>query len=64
MALDYNQRQLLNTALYKTKGKRATLSNMRKKELSGGRLQIYAFWMGFMSTVISLIQVIVIALKK
>ncbi len=28
------------------------------------RLEIYAFWTGFMSTIISLLQVIIIALKK
>lgn len=27
-------------------------------------LEIYAFWTGFMSTIISLIQVIIIALKN
>jgi hypothetical protein len=29
-----------------------------------GKLQVYAFWTGFMSTLISLCQVIIIALKK
>ena len=28
------------------------------------KLQVYAFWTGFMSTLISLMQVIIIALKK
>lgn len=64
MGLDYSQKQLLNTSLYKTKGKRGTLSHMRRKQNFMGKLQIYAFWTGFMSTLISLCQVIIIALKK
>lgn len=64
MGLDYSQKQLLNTSLYKTKGKRGTLSHMRRKQNFMGKLQVYAFWTGFMSTLISLCQVIIIALKK
>lgn len=67
MALDYSQKQLLNTSLFKTKktkGKRGILSSMRRKQNFMGKLQVYAFWTGFMSTLISLCQVIIIALKK
>lgn len=64
MGLDYSQRQLLNTALQKGAGKRATLSTMNRKQSFANKLQVYAFWTGFMSTVISLCQVIIIALKK
>lgn len=64
MSSDYPQRQLLNAFFTKTKGKRVIISPMSQKRVSQGRLQLYAFWMGFMSTIISLVQVIVIALKK
>lgn len=64
MGLDYSQKQLLNTSLYKTKGKRGTLSSMSRKQNFMGKLQVYAFWTGFMSTLISLCQVIIIAFKK
>lgn len=37
---------------------------MRRKKRFTERLEIYAFWTGFMSTIISLLEVIVIALKK
>lgn len=33
------------------------------KKRWGSNLEVYAFWTGFLSTVISLLQVIVIALK-
>lgn len=37
----------------------------RKKHVSWAKnLEIYAFWTGFTSTIISLLQVVVIALKK
>lgn len=64
MGLDFSQKQLLNTDFYKSKGKRGTLSSMRRKQNFMDRLQVYAFWTGFMSTLISLCQVIIIALKK
>lgn len=64
MGLDYSQKRLLNTDLYRPKGKRATLSSMRRKQSFVQKLQIYAFWTGFLSTLISLLQVIIIALKK
>jgi len=34
------------------------------KKISAGRLQLYAFWTGLLSTFISLFHVIIIALKK
>lgn len=37
---------------------------MRREKRFVERLEIYAFWTGFMSTLISLLQVIIIALKK
>jgi hypothetical protein len=37
---------------------------MSRKKSWRSNLEIYAFWTGFLSTVISLLQVIVIALKK
>lgn len=64
MGLNFSQKQLLNTSLYEAKGKRATLFPMRQKRGFAGKLHIYAFWTGFMSTLISLVQVIIIALKK
>ncbi len=35
-----------------------------KKRQFVQNLEIYAFWTGFMSTIISLLQVVIIALKK
>lgn len=35
-----------------------------KKRRFIDNLEIYAFWTGFMSTIISLLQVVIIALKK
>ena len=63
MGLDFSQKQLLNTGLYKAKGKRATLSSMRQRRGFVNKLQMYAFWTGLMSTFISLVQVVIIALK-
>lgn len=37
---------------------------MSKKKGWASNLEVYAFWTGFLSTIISLLQVIVIALKK
>jgi hypothetical protein len=64
MSLDYSQKQLLNMALHKRAGKHATLSPMKRKRRFGAGLEIYAFWTGFASTLVSLVQVIIIALKK
>ena len=37
----------------------------RKRHVSWAKnLEVYAFWTGFTSTIISLVQVVVIALKK
>lgn len=64
MSLDYSQKQLLGSVIAR-KGRRGrgTLSPMRRKFFPGN-LQVYAFWTGFASTVISLIQVIIIAIKN
>jgi hypothetical protein len=64
MSLDYSQKQLLNMTLHKRAGKHATLSSMKRKRRFGAGLEIYAFWTGFASTLVSLVQVIIIALKK
>ncbi len=64
MTLYYSQKRLLNMALRKRAGKRATLSSMKRKRRFGAGLEVYAFWTGFLSTLISLCQVIIIALKK
>jgi hypothetical protein len=37
---------------------------MRRMKYSATRLQMYAFWTGLTSTVISLMHVIIVALKK
>lgn len=37
---------------------------MKQKRRHTKDLQVYVFWTGFMSTVISLIHVIIIALKR
>lgn len=64
MGLNYSQKELLGSVLAK-KGRRGrgTLSPMRRKNFPGN-LQVYAFWTGFASTIISLIQVVIIAIKN
>ncbi len=37
---------------------------MAMKNYSARRLQMYAFWTGLMSTLISLVHVVIIAFKK
>lgn len=64
MGLDYSQKRLLNMALHKGAGKRATLLSMKRKGRFAGHLEIYAFWTGFASTLVSLVQVVIIALKN
>ena len=67
MGLDYSQKRLFNIVLRrrgKGRGHYATLSPMRRKQRFTDRLEIYAFWMGFTSTIISLLQVIIIAIKQ
>ena len=63
MSLDYSQKQLLNMAGKKPVGKRATLSHMTRRKPFMQNLQVYAFWTGFASTLVSVIQVLIIALK-
>lgn len=64
MGLNYSQKELLGSVLTK-KGRRGhgTLSLMRRKNFPGN-LQVYAFWTGFASTIISLIQVVILAIKN
>lgn len=62
--MDYSQKRLLNIARPGGTGKRGTLSPMSRKKSWVRNLEVYAFWTGFMSTLISLLQVIIIALKK
>ncbi len=64
MGLDYSQKRLLNPGLYKKgRGEHATLSSMKRRRFPR-HLEVYAFWTGFASTLVSVIQVIIIALKK
>ena len=37
---------------------------MKRHKNWGKNLEVYAFWTGFLSTIISFLQVIVIAMKK
>lgn len=63
MPLDYSQKQLLSTALKGGAG-HGTFTRMKKHGLSfSEKLPAYAFWTGFLSTIISLVQVIIIASK-
>ena len=64
MGLDYSQKRLLSISRHKAVGKRATLSSMSRKKPFMKNLEVYAFWTGFASTLVSVIQVLIIALKK
>jgi hypothetical protein len=64
MGLDYSQKRLLNMALKRRAGKHATLSHMRRRKPFMQNLEVYAFWTGFASTLVSIIQVCIIAFKK
>ena len=55
MGLDYSQSRLVSSPLTQAKGRH----NKKKTE----RLQMYAFFTGLMSTLISLAGTIIIALK-
>lgn len=63
MGLDYSQKRLLNMALRKGEGKRATLSSMTRRKPFMRNLEVYAFWTGFASTIVSVVQVFIIAFK-
>lgn len=63
MGLNYSQKQLLAAPVKKGRRGRGTLSSMKQKTFPAN-LQIYAFWTGFASTIISLIQVVIIAIKN
>lgn len=65
MALDYSQKQLLSSAMQnKRRSGRGKITPMRRKQHFMDKLQLYAFWTGLFSTLISLCQVIIIALKN
>jgi hypothetical protein len=64
MGLDYSQKRLLSIASHKRAGKYATLFSMKRKRRFGAGIEVYAFWTGFASTLVSVIQVVIIALKK
>ncbi len=53
MSLDYSQRRLVGAPL-----------SHKKKSRRSDRLQMYAFFTGLFSTIISLADVIIIAIKK
>lgn len=54
MPLDYSQKQLIAMAEKKRKRGRGFAGNLQK----------YAFWTGFASTLISLVQVLILASKN
>jgi hypothetical protein len=64
MGLDYSQKQLLGIASQKPAGKHATLSHMSRRKSFKDNLQVYAFWTGLASTLVSVIQVFIIATKQ
>lgn len=64
MGFDYSQKRLLGKTFHKKGSGHGTLSPMRRKKNWKQNLEMYAFWTGFASTLISLMQVIIIALKK
>ncbi len=64
MGLDYSQKRLLGKTFHKKGSGHGTLSPMRRKKNWKQNLEMYAFLTGFMSTVISLVQVIILAIKK
>lgn len=68
MGLDYSQKRLLSKTFRKHKkgsGRHSALSSARRNNKDWKEnLEVYAFWAGLMSTFISLLQVIIIAIKK
>ena len=65
MGLDYSQKRLLGNTFKKGSGHgRGILSGMSRKNGWKRNLEVYAFITGFMSTIISLAQVIILAIKK
>lgn len=62
--MDYSQKRLLNIARRGGRGRHGSLSSMSRKKSWAKNLEVYAFWTGFLSTIISLAQVILIAYKK
>lgn len=61
MGLDYSQKRLLGKTFHR---KGSAHRGMRRKSNWKENLEMYAFLTGFMSTLISLVQVIILALKK
>lgn len=64
MGLDYSQKRLLGKTFHKKGSGHGTLSSMRRKNNWKNNLEVYAFWTGLMSTLISLLQVVIIAIKN
>lgn len=62
--MNYSQKRLLNIARHGGRGSHDTLSSMSRKRSWAKNLEVYAFWTGFMSTLISLVQVILMAAKN
>jgi len=53
-----------STTTHKAKATSSHRTRRHKKHSNfGAKLEVYAFWTGFISTIISLIQVMVIAMK-
>ena len=59
MGINFSQKHLLSLGRHKKTGQK---KGSRRRTTAN--LEMYAFWTGFMSTIISLIQVIVVATKK
>lgn len=64
MSLNYSQKRLLNMARHRPEGKHATLSHMSRRSSFKARLEIYAFWTGLVSTLVSIVQVFVMGFDK
>ena len=64
MGLDYSQKRLLGKTFHKKGSGHGTLSLMTRKKNWKNNLEVYAFWTGLTSTLISLLQVIIIAIKN
>lgn len=66
MGLDYSQKRLLGAAFRKkgSGGRHATLSGMKRRGGFPRHLEVYAFWTGFASTLVSVMQVVITAFKK
>lgn len=67
MSLNFSQRRLLKKETKEGRRPRRTgvvKAAAKRKEDFSGHLEIYAFWTGFASTIISLVETVVIAMKR